>query len=132
MTSRVELQDRWLAALRSGEYGQTTTGLRDERDRFCCLGVACDIYNPKLWINTRYMDNESVLPDIVHADFGFKYTVGAYLEVHEQEAEGLRFAHKLVTLIRLNDIERWSFDRIANFIEKYRDRIFNVDGQNTD
>lgn len=34
----------WVAALRSGVYEQTRGELRD-KNGFCCLGVACDIYN---------------------------------------------------------------------------------------
>lgn len=34
---------KWVAALRSGEYQQGMDALRDG-DRFCCLGVACDVY----------------------------------------------------------------------------------------
>ena len=33
-----------IKALRSGEYKQCRAVLRDSR-RFCCLGVACDIYS---------------------------------------------------------------------------------------
>ena len=40
---------RWVEALRSGEYGQTTHRLRDGEpgalgNGFCCLGVLCDLY----------------------------------------------------------------------------------------
>ena len=38
-----EFKARWLAALRSGEYRQGTGLLRTGDDRFCCLGVACDL-----------------------------------------------------------------------------------------
>ena len=34
----------WLEALRSKLYKQTRGQLRDERG-FCCLGVACEVYN---------------------------------------------------------------------------------------
>lgn len=51
------VKQRWLAALRSGEYKQTTGCLRrDEADEihaapkgYCCLGVLCDIVDPKGW-----------------------------------------------------------------------------------
>jgi hypothetical protein len=36
---------KWIAALRSGEYTQTTKRLHDrENGGFCCLGVLCDLY----------------------------------------------------------------------------------------
>lgn len=34
----------WVKALRSGEYKQARNRLRFDEDRFCCLGVACDLY----------------------------------------------------------------------------------------
>jgi|TARA_R110000765_G_scaffold340353_1_gene430437 hypothetical protein len=34
---------KWVAALRSGEYDQGTDGLQTEGG-YCCLGVACDLY----------------------------------------------------------------------------------------
>lgn len=38
-----EIKAQWLAALRSGDYQQGTSLLHYE-DRFCCLGVLCDLY----------------------------------------------------------------------------------------
>jgi len=37
---------KWVLALRSGEYSQTKGTLQDEQG-YCCLGVACDIFIPK-------------------------------------------------------------------------------------
>lgn len=37
-----EHRDKWLAALRSGEYEQTTGALHD-KNGYCCLGVFCDV-----------------------------------------------------------------------------------------
>lgn len=46
-----ERKTEWLAALRSGEYHQTTGALRtegsyetDDHEGHCCLGVLCDLY----------------------------------------------------------------------------------------
>lgn len=38
-----EIKAQWLAALRSGDYQQGRSLLHYE-DRFCCLGVLCDLY----------------------------------------------------------------------------------------
>ena len=38
-----EFVERWIEALESGDYEQTTKVLHDEKG-FCCLGVATDIY----------------------------------------------------------------------------------------
>ena len=61
-----EIKEKWVAALRSGEYRQTRSTLRDEKG-FCCLGVLTDLYlkeNNKEWvlINTHYsFDDENLL-----------------------------------------------------------------------
>jgi hypothetical protein len=39
----------WVAALRSGRYTQGKEYLRDRDNRFCCLGVYCDLVNPDGW-----------------------------------------------------------------------------------
>jgi hypothetical protein len=49
-----KVQKDWIKALLSGKYKQAKGQLRklDSRDNvkgYCCLGVACDIINPKGW-----------------------------------------------------------------------------------
>lgn len=45
-----EWRTKWLEALRSGRYAQTTTQLRsDDGVGYCCLGVACDVFDPDKW-----------------------------------------------------------------------------------
>lgn len=44
-----EIKRRWVEALRSGEFEQgrerlLTVGRKGEPDRFCCLGVLCELY----------------------------------------------------------------------------------------
>ena len=39
----IEFCERWVDALRSGEYEQGTDALRTAENTFCCLGVACDL-----------------------------------------------------------------------------------------
>ena len=40
-----ELKDSWLTALKSGKYVQGTGQLRnDYLNRYCCLGVLCEIH----------------------------------------------------------------------------------------
>jgi hypothetical protein len=38
-----EVKAAWLQALRSGEYEQGTEMLRTRNDRYCCLGVLCEL-----------------------------------------------------------------------------------------
>jgi len=47
-----EVKEKWLAALRSGEYPQSAHALRSN-EGYCCLGVLCDLYrleNPSRWV----------------------------------------------------------------------------------
>ena len=39
-----EVKEKWLNALRSGEYKQTRGNLKTDCG-FCCLGVLCDLYS---------------------------------------------------------------------------------------
>lgn len=38
-----KIKEKWIKALLSGEYKQGRYDLRSRDDRFCCLGVLCDI-----------------------------------------------------------------------------------------
>jgi len=38
------IKKKWVKALRSGEYKQGRNWLR-KGDRFCCLGILCDLYH---------------------------------------------------------------------------------------
>lgn len=53
---------RWLKALRSRKYKQTTGTLRsfDEdtnKAAFCCLGVLCDVVDPQQRVQLRWHDD---------------------------------------------------------------------------
>jgi hypothetical protein len=39
-----EVQQHWVDALRSGEYEQCEGGLRNKKDKRCCLGVLTQLY----------------------------------------------------------------------------------------
>jgi hypothetical protein len=68
-----QIKQKWLNALRSGEYQQTKGFLRKE-DGFCCLGILCDLYgkeNNVEWNltnnghNYKFQESESYLPSSV-------------------------------------------------------------------
>lgn len=69
-----QIKERWLKALRSGEYKQGKGQLKCG-DEFCCLGVLSDIYAKEHgieWIDTHPLrsdkflsENAAVLPDQV-------------------------------------------------------------------
>lgn len=53
-----KIKARWVKALRSGKYRQGRRSLRSkEGDRFCCLGVLCDLHRKEVggkWIKDDY------------------------------------------------------------------------------
>lgn len=110
----------WVKALRSGDYIQGRGRLVDNGDRFCCLGVACNLSKaalewkieekPSLWS----MDGETdVLPKTIQEEFGFFNRVGGL--------KGGGFIHikggEFKSLAEAND-GGCSFEEIADYIEK--------------
>lgn len=106
-------QQKWLSALRSGEYQQTKGGLHDENG-FCCLGVLCDLYgkeNNVEWtlsgFNNAYefQDKESHLPS----------SVMEWAGVGDQNPD---INNGTETLAGLND-SGCTFEEIAHIIENH-------------
>ena len=129
-----EIKAQWLAALRSGEYTQTSGALRRENSDgsvgFCCLGVLCEIlakdgkikYQPEDEYSDlrKYgagVDGEGdfvsgsafSLPYVVRELVGISTDAGEF-----EDAEGCDR-----TLISLNDSQGKAFPEIADYIEKY-------------
>jgi hypothetical protein len=119
---------KWVKALRSGEYNQTTGVLADQ-DGYCCLGVACNLYqaeNDDLEVEkneksnavgrelTYTFDGESgTLPDKVTNWLGLVNEDGSF---HEDL--------QLVSLAELND-NGTPFERIADIIEEQQEQLFH-------
>ena len=102
-----ELKDKWLQALRSGEYRQTTELLRDvdfaDVPGFCCLGVLGDVCGLAVWHESGAL----VLEDEVY-DTEYDAKALALLGLDEDTQNDL---------INLNDTQRADFNEIANWIE---------------
>jgi hypothetical protein len=97
----MSLKQRWIDALRSGKYAQGTHNLRTVDDKFCCLGVLCDVIDKNNWersSNLGYMwnGNTCLLPSSVSVKF-------ETLDIEE--------------LMHMNDSLRYSFADIAAYIE---------------
>lgn len=100
-----EWKEKWIKALRSGEYEQGVNRLKRD-GKFCCLGVLCDISGMAEWEGNAYMGNESILP----YELAEKMGITPWGDL----AFGLTFG---LTLTHLNDSGR-SFGDIADIIEK--------------
>lgn len=98
------LQERFLTALRSGDYKQGTNHLRDG-DYFCALGVACDVASRNHWElmpdgSYRYLDHADTIPSSIQSAYGLSP------EACDQ-------------IMDMNDGMGCTFEQIASFIEKY-------------
>lgn len=77
MPKRLTLTERrkkWLRALRSGKYKQARSNLRDG-NRFCCLGVACDLSKLGKWDGVLYVIDEerSIEMSLAEDEAGLKW-----------------------------------------------------------
>lgn len=144
-----ELQVEWITRLRSGEYLQGQNRLRTrtveaEPDRWCCLGVLCDMAEEAGKVAGQWADG-LVHPSIyryegrahLHMGAGTAVLPGAVVAwaglsssnprldqdiVHQvaQEAHLTLIYHAECyhTLSSLNDSGEWTFDMIADVIER--------------
>lgn len=95
-----ELKAKWVEALRSGKYEQATGWLR-EGNRYCCLGVLCDISGQGEW------------EPINNPTQGYKYL--GYVAVMPEEIA--QFGEQETTLVLMNDRGK-PFTDIADWIEQ--------------
>ena len=75
-------QTLWLEALRSGLYAQGT-GYLNHTDKFCCLGVACEIFTDPLDLDTDldglvtiYEGRRSCAPEAIVDHLGLRGELG--------------------------------------------------------
>ena len=102
-----ELKAKWVEALRSGKYEQACSGLRAAENRFCCLGVLCDVDGSGHW----YLDFTS---EYRYVSNGLSH--GGYLPSEIREGAGIKKDTE-IELAQMND-SGYTFDEIANWIEQ--------------
>lgn len=71
MTNMKERRAKLVTALRSGDYKQGQRKLRSYENKFCCLGVACDLYDSTKW--EKIQSVEYNLPDDELASAGYRF-----------------------------------------------------------
>lgn len=101
-----KFKDKWLAALRSGEYKQgrqQLVNIKLGNSTYCCLGVACSIVG----ISDDVMGSNGEPGEL-------KGYLGKIPIVLRDRQYGI-----VKTLTAMNDTERLSFKKIANWIEEY-------------
>ena len=130
MQPLTELQEKWVTALESGKYNQTNNRLRFN-DEYCCLGVACDLFDNERWdeeeryirTNTDGATEMMMTQDVVNA-FRFRSNSGMLTMpqvVYDDDGVSLGNAQSLVDL---NDTFEWSFDEIAEFVRTNPHKVF--------
>lgn len=99
-----EIGQKWIAALRSGEYKQGAGCLRNQDNEFCCLGVLAMITEPE-----RFEVSNSN-PRV----YTFYNSVGTLGEEYFSRTQFDYEEH----LIQMNDKHFDNFSVIADYIEK--------------
>ena len=110
-------QDAWLCALESGDYTQGGSYLRESKNKFCCLGVACEVQGVNRINGTKdrsylYAGEDTFLPEETVKYFGF-YGCGGDTKRH-------KFGRCLADL---ND-KGMTFAEIAAHVRKKPSRYF--------
>lgn len=129
-----EVKAMWLDALRSGEYEQTFSRLRDEKG-YCCLGVLCDLHAQttggewnmtELW-KLRYLGEGATLPALVeqwagldndNPIIGTHEVIGAVVDEYGYETNETGTHTEVLLAAEANDELDWTFEQIADAIEE--------------
>jgi len=117
-----QVKEKWVSALRSGEYQQGAFCLRSDQG-FCCLGVLCDIYlkeHNQEWISSS--DGHYYLLSEDENYFGpeseiLTQEVAEWAELNDKSPLvkiGVDAIQERLTV--LND-QGYSFSEIADFIQ---------------
>lgn len=117
-----ELKEQWLDALKSGRYAKGRQALRsisnvETVERFCCLGVLCDILDPEGWQEptdasfAASFANKTLVPYAVR---GGSVNVAYLPEEYVEKAD----IHNQMTLTRINDKSE-TFEPVIEFIEQH-------------
>lgn len=108
-----DIKTEWIAALRSGKYKQGRGKLRVD-DKFCCLGVLCDLYDNKNWFDTKEIH---IFGQGSIYSYSLDNTVNRnFLPYHVQKGLQLKY-EDTVELAQMNDDGK-TFDEIADHIEE--------------
>ncbi len=129
-----QLKEKWVEALRSGEYSQATGHLHDkENGGYCCLGVLCKVMGAEFGPASE--EHEEDDGGMFLREFDYVPVLdGRVLSNNDDEELKDSFCKELgivqSVLIKMNDgktepglqsdfgLRRYSFPEIADYIEK--------------
>lgn len=104
-----EIKNKWIAALKSGEYKQGKGRLRNLDNTFCCLGVLCDLHSKETGNQFTESEGESYFHYMYHSSFLPEPVVKwANLITSDPHVKGTSIAE-------LNDYNK-SFNELADLI----------------
>jgi len=99
-----DIAEKWVKALRSGEYEQGRGQLRIN-NKHCCLGVLCDISKLSIWDQDSYIKGSSAI------------TLPTEVKMWaDMKSGGGHLGEDKLSLWQLNDAGK-TFSEIANIIE---------------
>ena len=101
-----ELKIKWLAALRSEDYTQGKDYLC-KNNKFCCLGVLCDVIDSSKWVKSMFTPGafgyiDPICMGGLPVHIGEKFNINSVMQFQ---------------LSSMND-NGYSFAEIADFIEE--------------
>jgi hypothetical protein len=106
-----QIKQKWVSALRSGEYQQGQYCLRTE-DKFCCLGVLCDLYGKENNVEWDLVNDDGNYEFSYHSERLPLFVVG-WAGVGNDNPEICE-----TSLAELNDTGS-TFNEIADLIEEH-------------
>lgn len=121
---------KWVKALRSREYDQGREWLQTADGKYCCLGVACDVYEKETGITLPknrkgcFSCTDESLSDeygCVREWLGLKTEDGRGDPVLEDNSF---LVESYSSLMSVNDSGDYDFQDIANIIEAKQDSLF--------
>jgi hypothetical protein len=101
-----EIKDKWVDALKSGQYNQCRRRLRIG-NTFCCLGVLCDILDKEDWHMIADLDEDNIIFDYRGGKFTLPPEITKQVDLDPEIAGDLG---------KMNDLG-YSFEEIAQFID---------------
>ena len=116
------IAEKWVAALRSGKYKKGRGRLVDSKERYCCLGVLCDIAIKNGVPIVRSTDGFSNLDDGYYNHMVLPSPVMEWAGMDSDDGEYYDHNGKGHTLVDVNDNlapkRRKGFKFIADIIER--------------
>ena len=131
-------QQRWIDALRSGQYEQADSVLFNGTG-YCCLGVACVLegIEPVISCNARRFEFDGRIdvapPTVLDSLHLFSETGHISLDLlfESEDPDDIIRSGAIISRLGMNDClaglndTGWTFEQIANFIEENPDLVFS-------